>query len=362
MAWLRPARALFTHCGSASSGRAIDTMSAPPVASTASATSGMLMRLLATSGTRHMGFQLGGHPGERRARHRRGDGGDARLVPADAAVDDRGAGGFHRLGLGDDRVPVVAAFDQVEQRQPVDQDEIRPAGLAHATHDFDGEAHPPCRVAAPAVAAAVHPRRGELVQQIAFRPHDLDAVIAGLAREHRGGGEIADLALDAARRQRARGERIDRRLQSGWCHRQRMVGVASGVQQLQAELAVLGVHRRGHLAVPAHVPGQGQAPGERLEPADDIRREAARDHQPDTALGAFCKIGRKLGEIVGMVFQPGVHRAHQDAVAQGGETQVERGEKVREGGRHHGSIPSGMVGRMRESGAGGVRGADFARV
>ena len=37
----RPPRAFSTHCGSASNGRAIDTRSAPPLASTASATSGM---------------------------------------------------------------------------------------------------------------------------------------------------------------------------------------------------------------------------------------------------------------------------------------------------------------------------------
>src|SRR3546814_5829584 len=44
-------RALATHHGSASSGRAIDTMSAPPEARIRSATSGMLMRLVATSGS-----------------------------------------------------------------------------------------------------------------------------------------------------------------------------------------------------------------------------------------------------------------------------------------------------------------------
>jgi len=45
-----PAAALLTKSASASSGRAIDTMSAWPEASTASATSGVLMRLVATRG------------------------------------------------------------------------------------------------------------------------------------------------------------------------------------------------------------------------------------------------------------------------------------------------------------------------
>ena len=52
---LRPSRAFATHCGSASSGRAIDTMSTWPPARMRSATSGMLMRLVATSGKRTCG-------------------------------------------------------------------------------------------------------------------------------------------------------------------------------------------------------------------------------------------------------------------------------------------------------------------
>ncbi len=46
-----PAAALATKSGSASIGRAIDTMSAQPEASSSSASSGVLMRLVVTSGT-----------------------------------------------------------------------------------------------------------------------------------------------------------------------------------------------------------------------------------------------------------------------------------------------------------------------
>ena len=46
----RPAAALFTNSGSASRGRAIDTMSASPAAMIRSPTSGALMRLVAQSG------------------------------------------------------------------------------------------------------------------------------------------------------------------------------------------------------------------------------------------------------------------------------------------------------------------------
>jgi hypothetical protein len=91
----RPLRALFTKSASASKGRAIDTMSAQPSASTCSATSGVLMRLLVTSGVVMPAPQTrpssSGDPGKGGARHAGGDGGHARLVPADAGVDDAGA-------------------------------------------------------------------------------------------------------------------------------------------------------------------------------------------------------------------------------------------------------------------------------
>ena len=147
----------------------------------------------------YMRLQLGGHARECRAWHRGRDGRYARLVPADAGIDDGGASGFDRLGLGDDVLPAVAAFDQVEHRQAIDQDEIRAAGLAHLAHDLHREAHPLGRIAAPGIGASVRARRGELVQQVALRTHHFDAVVAGVAGQAGGGGEIADVALDAAR-------------------------------------------------------------------------------------------------------------------------------------------------------------------
>src|SRR3546814_19763405 len=79
------------------------------------------------------------------------------------------------LFRSDDLGPVGAAFDQVEHRQSVNDDEVRPAGLAHAAHDFHREAHAVFRAAAPAVVALVGARNRELVEQVALRAHHLDA-------------------------------------------------------------------------------------------------------------------------------------------------------------------------------------------
>ncbi len=147
---------------------------------------------------RHFTLELLGHPGKARARHTGDDGRHARFMPADASVDDAGAGRFDRLGQRHDLAPVLAALDQIEHRQPVDDDEVAPDRGARAADDFDREAHASRSVAAPGVAAVVGARGNELVDQIAFRTHHLDAVVAGVLRELRALHEVFNGAFHAS--------------------------------------------------------------------------------------------------------------------------------------------------------------------
>ena len=275
-----------------------------------------------------MRLQSRGDTGERAARHRRGDGRDARLVPADAGVDQRRAGGLDRPGLHHDFVPCQAVIDEVDHRQAIDEDEVRAARLADAAHDLDRETHAPAGVATECVLALVGARRGELVEQIALRAHHLDAVVASVTGEPRGIHERLDLALDASGRQRARRERIDRRLEPARRDLQRVIAVAAGVQDLQADAAAVRVHGARDLAVLAHLPRPAQLAAERLEPAADVRREAAGDHQADAAGRALAEVRGQLWEVGRLVLQPGVHRAHQHAIGQRAEAEVERREQV----------------------------------
>ena len=71
----------------------------------------------------------------------------------------------------------------------------------------------------------------------------------------------------------------------------------------------------------------GQFAGERFDPAGPVRRVAARDDQADVASGALGEIGRQAVVFVA-VFESGVHGAHEHAVLQGRETEVEWGEQV----------------------------------
>ena len=204
-------------------------------------------------------------------------------------------------------------------------------GLAGAPHDLDRQAHPVGVRAAPAVGAPVGVGDQELVDEVALGAHDLDAVVAGLAGQHRAVHEGLDLALDAALAQRPGGERRDRALDPRRRHDQRVVAVATGVQDLQGDVAALGVHGLGDRAVLAGRRTRGQRAGAGLGPALDVRREAAGHDQADAAAGALGEVVGEVPEPLGIVLEPGVHRAHEHAVAQGGEAQVEGSEQVRVG-------------------------------
>ena len=151
-----------------------------------------------------MRLELGGDPGEGSTRHRGGDGRNARFVPADAGIDDRCAGRLDGLRLLHDFFPAAAVVDQIHQRQAIDDDEVRAAGLADAAYDLDREAHALARVAAPGIGALVGARGDEFVDEVALRAHHFHAVVAGLAGQLGTACVIGDMPVDAAGRQRAR--------------------------------------------------------------------------------------------------------------------------------------------------------------
>lgn len=283
--------------------------------------------------------QLGGDLGEGRARHLGGDGRDARLVPADTGVDQGRAGLLDGLGQQHDLVPAAAALDQVEHGQAIDDDEVRPHRLAHPADDLHRQAHAVLVAAAPAVGALVGVLHEELVDEVAFRPHDLDAIVAGDLGQAGAVDEVGDLLLDAFLVEFLGLERIDRRLDRARRHLLRAVGVAAGMQDLHADLAARLVHRLGHDPVLLRLFRRAQLGRAGIHAALFVRADAAGDHQADAATGAFGEIRRHALEALRLLFQASVHGPHQGAVAQGGEAEVQRGEQVRigNGGGHRGS-------------------------
>ena len=141
---------------------------------------------------RHRAFQLAGDPAKRAARYRSGDGGNARLVPADAGIDNRGPGGLNRFRQRGDLRQGAAAADQVEHRQAVDNNKIAARALPHGSDHLYGKTHASGVVAAPQVVAQVGARGKKFVNQIAFRAHHFDAVVPGFPRQLGAAGKIID--------------------------------------------------------------------------------------------------------------------------------------------------------------------------
>ena len=109
-------------------------------------------------------------------------------MPADAGVDDRRARDLDRLRERDDFVPGAAAFDQIQHRQPVDDDEVGAHRFACSAHDGDRKANAIQERAAPRIVAMIGLRRDELVDEVTLGAHDLDTVVASSLRKLRAAG------------------------------------------------------------------------------------------------------------------------------------------------------------------------------
>ena len=156
-----------------------------------------------------------------------------------------------RLRQLHDLVMGGAVGDEVDHAETVDQDEIRPHALAHAAHDFDGQAHAVLVGAAPAIGCRllVWVTRNS-VQEIALAPHDLHPVIAGLAGARVAAVTIVgDLFLDPVLVQLLRGNGEIGDLMAEGATQSGAVGVAAGVQDLHRDLAAFGMHGIGDDAV-----------------------------------------------------------------------------------------------------------------
>ena len=203
-----------------------------------------------------------------------------------------------------------------------------PDGLAHRAHRLDREPAPLLGAATPRVDPLVGARREELVDQVALGPHDLDAVVAGLAGQPGGPGEGADLPPHAAVGEGAGRELRDRALHRRRRHAPRGVRVAPRVQDLQRDPPTRLVHGIRHLAVLAGLAPGRQLRRHRVERALEVRREAAGDDQPGSPTGPLGEVGGELGEVARVVLEAGVHRAHDHPVRQRHVAQVQRRQQV----------------------------------
>jgi len=105
-----------------------------------------------------------------------------------------------------------------------------------------------------------------------------------------------------------------------------------GLLNLETSRIILGA------AVIDDVANEIQGAAQRQQPALAVRRDAAGDDQPYPAGRALAVEGGEFAVVIETVFEPGVHRAHDHAVLQRRETEVERGEEMGVGAVCHPGI------------------------
>ncbi len=269
-----------------------------------------------------MFFQLGGHPAEGAARHAGGDGRNTRFVPTDAGVDEGHPHLLQRLAKGDHFLKGRALLHQIQHGEAEDNDEVGADPLANGANNLHRETHPVFAAAAPAIGAFVGTLADELVDEIAFRPHHLDAVITGRLGQRCCSREVADGAADLPLAHGARLERGDGRLEGARRQTEGMVGVATGMEDLQRYLAPLLMHGAGHLLVLAHLPGEAQLGAVRHQPTAQIGGDTAGDDKSNATAGPLGIEGSQLVKTALLLFEASVHGAHQHTVAQLGKTKV----------------------------------------
>ena len=161
----------------------------------------------------HLAHQTLGDPTEAAPRHHGGDRRHSCLVPADARINDGGTGLLDALSQELHFLPGAAAFHQIQHRQAVNNDKISPDRLAGAAHDFEREADAVLVRPAPFISPLVGLGYDKLVDEVAFRPHDLHAVVAGLLGQHGCAHKVVDRALHSPASQSPGFERRDGRLE-----------------------------------------------------------------------------------------------------------------------------------------------------
>ena len=107
-----------------------------------------------------------------------------------------------------------------------------------------------------------------------------------------------------------------------------MIRIAARVQDLQRDLAAFGVYGVGDQPVPRQLPWKRKLRRLGLEPPDEVGRNAPGDDEADAAARTLRVERGHAREAIGRFLEPGVHRAHQDAILEGSEAEIERRKKV----------------------------------
>ena len=277
----------------------------------------------------HLPFQARRHLGKGPAGNRRGNGGHPGLVPADAGVDNGRTRLLDFLGQVHNLFPGAAILNQIQHGQTVDQDEVLSHPFTNPTDDFDRQANPVFVAATPTVGAVVGVGNNELVDEIAFRTHDLNAIITGSLRQCGAIRVVLDLLFNTCFIQLPGLEWVDRCLDGGRRYQLRRVGITASMENLHADLAIGCMDGVGDNPVLVGLLFGGHLGGVLEHPSFHVRGNTASHDQTSATAGTLGIECSKTFEAIFGLLQPRMHGSHQGAIAQLGKTKIQRLEQVR---------------------------------
>ena len=288
-----PSMALAMMSPSASQGRAMETRSAQPSASTCSATSGMLMRLVVTSGTPTwpMSFLV------TQANPARGTmaaivGMRASCQPMPVLMMSAPAASMTWACSTTSPQPLPSSTRSSMLRRYMMAKSGPQAWRMRETISSGKRTR--LAKSPPQVGPVVGSAHQKLVDEVAFGAHDLDAIVASFTGQHGAADVGADGPFHAPSTERPRAELADGRLALGGRDAERMVAVAPAVQNLQGNAAIGCVDSIGHLAVLGRLAGTHEGSRRGGELACAVGADAACDDEPSATLGP---LGIELGEL-----------------------------------------------------------------
>ena len=156
----------------------------------------------------------------------------------------------------------------------------------------------------------------EFIDKVSFGAHDLDAIEPRCLRVFGGFRKILDSAADIGIGHLARNKAVDRGADRAWGDAALDFCIAPGVQKLRANQTAFGLDRLADRTQAARVLRVVNTWPFGIEHALGIGRKSARNQNRRLSPRPFGVKGNLPRNTVGLGFQPGMHRAHDDTISQ----------------------------------------------